>query len=37
MKTIPILFHYQRARVFGWVVLLCIIGYIALNIPPAVH
>lgn len=27
MKMVPMRFYYQRARIFGWLVVLCIIGY----------
>ncbi len=32
MKMIPVRFYYQRARVFGWMVVLSVIGYIAFSI-----
>lgn len=28
MKMVPMRFYYQRARIFGWLIILCIIGYI---------
>ncbi len=32
MKIAPIRFYYQRARIFGWLVLLSIIGYTLFSI-----
>lgn len=32
MKMVPVRFYYQRARIFGWLILLCIIGYTLFSI-----
>lgn len=28
MKIIPVRFYFQRAKIFGWLMLLSIIGYV---------
>ncbi|WHZ07971.1 MAG: hypothetical protein OJF59_001724 [Cytophagales bacterium] len=32
MKTAPVRFYFHRARVFGWLVVLCIIGYMLFSV-----
>jgi len=32
MKIAPVRFYFQRARIFGWLVLLSIVGYTLFNI-----
>ena len=32
MKTTPVRFYFQRARIFGWLIVLCIIGYTLFSI-----
>jgi hypothetical protein len=35
MKIVPVRFQYQKTSIFGWLVMLCIIGYIVFNIVAA--
>ncbi len=32
MKIAPVRFYYQRARIFGWLIVLSIIGYMLFSI-----
>jgi len=31
MKMVPVRFYYQRARIFGWLVVLSIIAYLLVS------